>query len=194
MLERIRKIRASQLLLLFLFVPAVACRQETETPYAGLETRSIKALSPAEVEAYLNGDGMGFALAAELNHYPGPKHVLALAEELQLSSAQVQEAQQIFRAMADSAQKLGRSIVDLERRLDRAFQSGNTDSAAVNDLVAEIAGLQGALRFSHLAAHLAMKRLLSPEQVATYDRLRGYGDGGEHIHDESAHPAMHQPH
>lgn len=39
-----------------------------ESPYAGQQTREVKALSTQEVDDYLNGRGMGFAKAAELNH------------------------------------------------------------------------------------------------------------------------------
>jgi len=55
--------------------------QEDHSPYAGQEKRSIKALSQAQIENFLSGAGMGFAKAAELNHYPGPKHVLELADQ-----------------------------------------------------------------------------------------------------------------
>ena len=49
------------------------------SPYVGLEAREIKALSEEQRQELLDGHGMGLALAAELNHYPGPKHVLELA-------------------------------------------------------------------------------------------------------------------
>ena len=38
------------------------------SPYMGMEEREIKALSADQVAAYLAGNGMGFALPAELNH------------------------------------------------------------------------------------------------------------------------------
>jgi len=57
---------------------------EHSRTYAGQETRKIKALSEDQIQGYLAGSGMGLAMAAELNHYPGPKHVLELAEKLQL--------------------------------------------------------------------------------------------------------------
>ena len=53
--------------------------------YAGQEMRAIKSLSPQEVADLLAGRGMGLAKAAELNHYPGPRHVLDLARELDLT-------------------------------------------------------------------------------------------------------------
>jgi hypothetical protein len=55
------------------FCTTVTWAAETSSPYSGQETREIKALSRDEISGYLSGDGMGFAKAAELNHYPGPK-------------------------------------------------------------------------------------------------------------------------
>jgi hypothetical protein len=53
--------------------------------YAGQQTRAIKALSSEDIAALRNGEGMGMAKAAELNGYPGPAHVLALAAQLGLT-------------------------------------------------------------------------------------------------------------
>jgi hypothetical protein len=47
-----------------------------QSPYAGLQTRPIKTLSEQQVADLKAGRGMGLALAAELNGYPGPAHVL----------------------------------------------------------------------------------------------------------------------
>ena len=58
------------------------------SPYAGEESRSIKALSAEEIQDYEAGKGMGFAKSAELNGYPGPSHVLALSRDLHLSAEQ----------------------------------------------------------------------------------------------------------
>jgi hypothetical protein len=55
-----------------------------ETPYAGQQTRMIKALSDQEVSDYVEGRGMGSSKAAELNHYPGPAHVLVDSSRLEL--------------------------------------------------------------------------------------------------------------
>lgn len=46
--------------------------------YSGYASREIKALSPAQIEDLRTGRGMGLALPAELNGYPGPLHVLEL--------------------------------------------------------------------------------------------------------------------
>src|SRR5256885_6759518 len=62
------------------------------SPYAGLENRATKALSEQQLVDLRAGRGMGLALAAELNGYPGPLHVLELGEQLMLSAEQRQRA------------------------------------------------------------------------------------------------------
>jgi hypothetical protein len=47
-------------------------------PYAGMQARPIKALSAEQIADLKAGRGMSLALAAELNGYPGPRHVLEL--------------------------------------------------------------------------------------------------------------------
>ena len=149
-----------------------ACAQES--PYAGQEKRDIKALSAADIAGLKAGRGMGLARVAELNGYPGPKHVLELGDELQLSAAQRSETQQIYEAMHEAAVATGEQIIGLERQLENAFQQSQADAAAVEKLIADIAVLQGALRFFHIRAHLQMMDVLNAEQVAAYSQLRGY--------------------
>ena len=155
-------------------------------PYAGEEKRDIKALSPEEIESYRTGAGMGFAKAAELNHYPGPKHVLDLGNEVGLSPSQKKEAQRIYDAMHTQTVGLGERLVVSERDLDGLFAAQRIDEASLARSVREIARLQGEIRLEHLKAHLAMKALLTPAQVAKYDALRGYGSGSIE-HDPSRH-------
>jgi Spy/CpxP family protein refolding chaperone len=76
--------------------------------------------------------------------------------------------------MLKEARALGAAIVDRERGLDRLFASGEADDAALTPIVSEIARLQGALRATHLRAHVEMRRILSPEQLERYVTLRGY--------------------
>ena len=58
---------------------APAAWPQTHQPYAGLQARPVKALSDQQIADLRAGRGMGLALAAELNGYPGPMHVLELA-------------------------------------------------------------------------------------------------------------------
>ena len=55
-------------------------------PYAGLQSRPMKALSEQQIADLRAGRGMTMALPAELNGYPGPLHVIELADALALSS------------------------------------------------------------------------------------------------------------
>ncbi len=162
--------------------------QTGRSPYAGQEKREIKALSKGDVEAYLNGRGMGFAKAAELNSYPGPMHVLELSKQLGLTQKQQTETQKIFDQMHAEAVRLGNQIVEKEAELDRLFARGEAGAGNVQTIVGEIAGFQRNLRLAHLRAHLEMKRLLLPEQVKKYDELRGYGSN------ERDSPQLHQGH
>lgn len=143
-------------------------------PYAGLQTRQIKALSEQERDGLLSGKGIGYALAAELNHYPGPRHILDMTEALELSPAQIANTQGVFERMEAEAISLGKSIVDKEAALDTAFATEEIDRNKLETLVSDIARLEGKLRTVHLSTHLEMKRILTPRQVALYDRMRGY--------------------
>lgn len=143
--------------------------------------REIQALSPDEVEGLLRGDGMGYALAAELNSYPGPRHVLDLESELSLTADQVEAIEEIFREMNAGARELGARMVQAERELDTLFRSGTANSVDLEALVGAIAALDGELRFLHLDAHLKTTALLTDEQTHRYDMERGHAEGhGDH--------------
>lgn len=151
-----------------------AAHAQDRSPYAGQQTRPIKSLSAAEVQGYLEGRGMGFAKAAELNHYPGPMHVLELAEHLPLTEEQVRQTESVFEDMRAEAVRLGERLVAAETELETRFASGTIGEDELDSLVATIAAIQGQLRATHLRAHLRQKRILTPEQVRRYDALRGY--------------------
>lgn len=144
------------------------------SPYAGFTSRDIKALSEEEVAGLLAGEGMGYALPGELNGYPGPKHVLDAAQALGLSPEVMTQIQTVRDSMLAAATRLGRQIVDAERRLDRAFASRHIDDAQLWDATQAIAILNGQLRYVHLRTHLAVTKLLTPEQIERYQELRGY--------------------
>lgn len=148
-------------------------------PYSGQETREIKALAAEEVENYLSGKGMGLAKAAELNGYPGPAHVIALAGELALSSEQKQRTEALFHSMETKAKQIGRELVDEERRLDHLFATKSIASGSLLPSLKRIGELQAQFRHAHLESHLAQVEILTPEQVAIYMKLRGYGGSGQ---------------
>jgi Spy/CpxP family protein refolding chaperone len=164
-----------------------ALAQQPVSPYAGEESREIKALSEREVADLRTGKGMGYAMSAELNHYPGPLHVLELAEELELDADQIAAVQTVYDSMQTDAIRLGEQLIEAERALDEAFSDRTIDEAGLDELTAGIAALQGELRAVHLGAHLVVTRMLTPEQIHTYDSLRGYAAGEAHEHDPSRH-------
>lgn len=157
------------------------------SPYAGEQTRGIKALSAGEVSNLLGGHGMGFARAAELNSYPGPRHVLDMAAELKLTPAQTTELNRVFAAMQAAALPLGRELVGRETELDRLFTGRHATVDAVLALTREIGRLQGELRAVHLNAHVATVGILQPAQVARYDERRGYTAPGPAAHNPAKH-------
>jgi Spy/CpxP family protein refolding chaperone len=158
-------------------IPTLALAQST-SPYAGQQTRDIKTLSSDEVKSYLTGEGLGMAKAGELNHYPGPKHVLDMADRLGLTADQKQRIASISAAMTAAAVQLGREIVAGERTLNVSFAAGTIDDAALAAQTGRIGNLQGRLRDVHLSAHLATRRVLTASQVARYDAMRGYSSSG----------------
>lgn len=164
------------------FLAAALAAAPSPAPHAGQESRAIKALSAEDVASYLAGEGMGLARAAELNHFPGPRHVLELRADLALTAAQARIVQASFDEMSAEARRLGAAIVDAEQSLDARFARGDLDAADVDRAVAAIAALQGKLRAAHLRAHLATRAALTPEQVARYDALRGYAHGAATDH------------
>lgn len=154
-------------------------------PYSGLQTRSIKALSDQQIADLRAGRGMGLALAAELNGYPGPLHVIELRRELALSDAQIVRAQALFNAMKAETIPLGETLIAEETMLDRAFASRNITPASLDATTLRIGEAQAKLRAAHLRYHLAMLDVLSPEQIARYGALRGYSrqsDQPQHDH------------
>jgi hypothetical protein len=161
------------------FYTSAALAGEALSPYTGQEKREIKALSREEVNGYLSGDGMGFAKTAELNHYPGPRHVLDLADQLQLSNEQRKRTQAIFDTMKFQAVSLGKQLVEKEQLLDSRFAEATISDAELEQLVGEISVIQGKLRAVHLRAHLAQRVVLTPDQIRIYDALRGYHKPGE---------------
>jgi hypothetical protein len=142
--------------------------------YAGMETRSVKALSDQQLADLRAGRGMGVALAAELNGYPGPIHVLELAEQLGLSSDQRQRVQKLYDAMKADAVSIGEKLIEGEAALDGAFKDRSITAERITELSAAIGKTQGVLRALHLKYHLTTAELLSPDQSRRYAELRGY--------------------
>jgi len=157
----------------------------SDTPDAGQQKREIKSLSQHEISGYLNGKGLGYAKAAELNQYPGAKHVLELSKELDLSEEQIKQTQHIFDQMKVYAVALGEQFVAKEQELDQRFSDNNIDDESLALLLSEIGALKTKLRYVHLKSHLEQKAILTKHQIQLYDQLRGYGQetNSKHHHE-----------
>lgn len=116
---------------------------QAASPYVDQHDRDIKALSQAEIEGYLDGKGMGQAMAAELNGYPGPKHVLELADKLELTASQRERTKVIFDRMHEEAVRLRERIVERERQLDLAFAAGDVEEQWLESTLADLGKLKG---------------------------------------------------
>ena len=161
--------------------------QATPAPsgYAGEQLRSIKSLSASDVTSLQVGAGMGLAKAAELNGYPGPMHVLELKTQLKLTDQQRAAAEALMAAHKTQARALGAQLIEAERALDAAFALKTADPTSVTELTMRIGELQAKLRGEHLQTHLTQTAMLTPEQIANYQILRGYNKATQsptHLH------------
>jgi hypothetical protein len=132
-------------------------------------------LTEQEIADLRSGAGMGLAMAAERNGYPGPKHVLDLADKLGLSAEQRATAARLEREVKAKAIPLGHAVIMGEAELDRLFGSGTATAEDVAAAAERVGRLRAELRAVHLVAHLHMREALSDTQRADYARLRGHG-------------------
>lgn len=180
----------NQLAALAVFAVALtpyAASAEPQQPYAGFQMRHIKALSDQQIADLKAGRGMGLAMAAELNGYPGPAHVLQLAGPLGLSDAQRAKMQALFDAMEAETVPIGRKLIAEETDLDRQFASKTITEATLAAAVQTIASTQAVLRTAHLKYHLSTLEVLTPPQTKQYAELRGYGTVAHEPHMHGGH-------
>ena len=157
--------------------------QDRNHEYSGLQQREIASLSEEELDDLRAGRGMGFALPAELNGYPGPRHVLDLADELGLTGEQIEQTRRLFEDMRQEAIAAGEFYIEREREVDAVFADSNASEAEINAATQAAAEAQGRLRAVHLRYHLKMTELLTRHQIHEYQQGRGYGgESGHHHH------------
>jgi len=154
-----------------------------QSPYAGMQTRGIKALSDQQIADLKAGRGIGMALPAELNGYPGPAHVLELADKLELTPDQRANVQALFDSMKAEAIPLGTKLIAQERDLNSQFANHTVTPDSLREATGAVAATQGELRDTHLKYHLATIKVLTAAQMQKYAQLRGYGN--------SEHQMMH---
>jgi hypothetical protein len=145
-----------------------------KSKYVGQERHEIKSLSESDIEELKNGRGWGFAKAAELNGVPGPIHLLEMKEEIELSPKQIRRIEDVYQRMKRQAIPLGLELIELERKLNNHFANGTITEKLLNKLLGEIAHVYKKLRYTHLAAHLETPTIVTHQQIALYNTLRGY--------------------
>jgi hypothetical protein len=173
-------------------LPAVAIPQHHQapahqspahgSPYREQHATGLRGLSAKEIDDLRAGRGMGLARAAELNGYPGPRHVLDAARDgaLTLSPDQRQAIEGVFAGMEREAKRVGLQVLAEEQALEAAFGRGGVSESELTDRVRRVAAVQAELREVHLRAHLATRAVLTDDQVRRYSELRGYA--GAHRH------------
>lgn len=166
-----------------------AAGKDYTSQYSGQEKRAIKSLSQEDIEELRAGAGWGLAKAAELNGLPGPKHILEMKEEVELSSDQERKIAALFKAMNEEARGLGKKLIFYEKELNDRFAERNIDEQMLAELLDRITDTYKALRYTHLSAHLRTPDILTEDQIEKYNKLRGYSS-----HDPCANiPEGHDP-
>src|SRR5215211_3888596 len=177
------------LLAAVLVLSSVNAHAQSQQPYSGMQSRPLKALSEAQIADLRAGRGMALALAAELNGYPGPLHVVELADALALTPEQRARMQTLYQAMKAEAVTLGERLIAEETELDRQFASRAVTPPTLMGATAQIGQTQAALRATHLRYHLLTAEVLTPDQMQRYAHLRGYENAAPgQQHGQGMHP------
>jgi hypothetical protein len=145
--------------------------------YIGQENRKIKSLSSEDIKSLETGTGDAFgslAKLAELNGYPGPRHVLDLGKELRLTTVEKENIIIIYNDMKREALKLGQEIFQIEKTANELFANKSISDSELQRLIIKSAENYGKLRYIHLTTYLKMMDILSQEQIILYNTLRGY--------------------
>ena len=175
-----RKLSAGILLLLALPLAAQQDHQQHMKSQAAPQAMAQHhAFLDAERQAIANGEGFGMALAADKGGYPGPKHVLDMKKELRLTPAQEAAMQELMAKMKEKALAKGQDVLAAEKRLEELFAQGKSEDE-LREETYRVASLRAELRWVHLAAHLAARKILTPAQNVKYQELR-YGSAA-HSH------------
>src|SRR5688572_28076959 len=134
--------------------------------------RRVKALSVQQIKEYLAWADMGYSKAAEIYDFPGPAHVLRLADEMALTAEQRTAAQDLLRQHKAQAREIGARFVDAECDLEMLFRLRKVQPAGLASAVRQLDRVESQYRLLHLETNRRMHALLSEKQVARYAELR----------------------
>jgi Spy/CpxP family protein refolding chaperone len=142
-----------------------------QTPQQNAEMQHHHSCLQEERASIERGEGFGMAMPADHAGYPGPRHVLDMASELHLTAEQRAGIEKIYAGMKEKALASGKELFQAEERLEGMFRDARPE-ADLREQSFRVDSIHAELRWIHLSAHLAAQKLLTPEQIATYTRLR----------------------
>ena len=97
-----------------------------------------------------------------------------LKGRIPLTEDQVTATTAIFDDIRAAAISEGERLIAREQALETAFRGGSVTDRSLLGMLTGIGQARTALRYTHLAAHLKTLPLLTDDQIARYNRLRGY--------------------
>ena len=121
---------------------------EYKSKYIGQERREIKSLSNDDIKELRSGAGWGLAKAAELNGLPGPKHILEMKKEIELTAEQEKTVVALYNDMHTEAIALGNQFIEYERELNNRFAERKIDEKVLGKLLTKISETYKLLRYS----------------------------------------------
>jgi Spy/CpxP family protein refolding chaperone len=137
---------------------------------------------PPDGQSLENAEGAGMAAYADVNGYPGPRHVLEMQALLGLTDDQVKDIESISDEMSEKARVKGEAIIAEEGKLASVFASGTAQQDEVEHLAVTIGSLRGELRAIHLIAHIQAAQVLTDKQRELYT-IQRYSAHNEKMHD-----------
>ncbi len=172
-----------------------ASEQEYTSKYIGQGNRAIKSLSNDDIKELRAGAGWGLAKAAELNGLPGPKHILEMKKEIELTAEQERAVVALYNEMNKEAIALGGKLIEYEKELNNRFADRKIDEKVLDHLLTKISNTYKSLRYTHLSAHLKTPIILTEDQIKKYNKLRGYSSDDPCVNIPKGHdPAMWRKH
>ena len=126
---------------------------------------------------------------------PGPVHLLEMRREIDLSAKQVRTIEDLYKTMKQEAIPLGLELIELERELNNHFANRTITYELLGVLLESVAQVQKKLRYVHLSTHLQTPNILTSDQIALYNKLRGYSSDAPCENIPKGHdPAMWKKH
>ena len=96
-----------------------------------------------------------------------------LAQRLELSDGQREEFKEMFVARFEAGGESRRAVFEARQALDAQIHADSFDEAAIRTAAGALAALEADLAVERAAQVQKMRQLLTPEQLAKLDEMRG---------------------